>query len=191
MSRDCFPYTDAANRPTGTVRAGIHASSMLPPGWADPHSRHLRTGRHSRSGQVYLVTFTTAGRNRYFRDAGLADAAVRAFLDPRLWTESGLLAWVLMPDHWHGLLELGDGDSLSRRIQSLKANSARCVHRAGLVDARVWATGFHDRALRSEEGLEDMARYLVLNPVRAGLVARARDYPYWDAIWAKRNPGDS
>jgi putative transposase len=158
---------------------------MAPEGDADPRSHRLRTGRHSRSGQVYLVTFTTAGRLRYFADHELARAAARAFCDPRLWASSRLLAWVLMPDHWHGLLELGDGDALSRRIQLLKANSARAAHGAGLVDARVWAAGFHDHAVRSEDALEDLARYLVLNPVRAGLVRRCMDHPYWDAIWLR------
>ncbi|MBB5859537.1 hypothetical protein GGR69_001194 [Xanthomonas arboricola] len=28
-----------------------------------------------------------------------------------------------------------------------------------------------------------MARYLIANPLRAGLVARVGDYPFWDAIW--------
>jgi putative transposase len=158
---------------------------MSPEGDFTPHSKCLRTGRHSRTGQIYLVTFTTAHRNRYFRNDELARSACRACVEPRLWISSRLLAWVLMPDHWHGLVEVGDGDGLSGRIQKLKANSARSVHRAGLVDSRVWAPGFHDRALRREEDLEDMARYLVLNPVRAGLVRRVMDYPYWDAIWIR------
>jgi putative transposase len=47
----------------------------------------------------------------------------------------------------------------------------------------VWDVGFHDRAVRQDDDLVDMARYLVLNPVRAGLVRRVRDYPYWGAVW--------
>jgi REP element-mobilizing transposase RayT len=161
---------------------------MAPEGDLPPSSHRLRTGRHSRSGQIYLVTFTTAARHRYFLDDELARVACRAIADARLWTVSRLLAWVLMPDHWHGLVELGDEDGLSRRIQALKANSARAVHRAGLQDSKVWAPGFHDRALRTEDDLEDMARYLVLNPVRAGLVARVMEYSYWDAVWIKVLP---
>ena len=48
---------------------------------------------------------------------------------------------------------------------------------------RVWAAGYHDRALRAEVDIPHVARYLVLNPVRAGLVARVGDYPFWDAVW--------
>ena len=31
--------------------------------------------------------------------------------------------------------------------------------------------------------LRDVARYIVANPLRAGLVERVGDYPYWDAVW--------
>jgi putative transposase len=146
-------------------------------------SRSLRIGRWSACGQIYLVTFTTSERHRWFVDFGLACVACRTLTDDRLWDRSRLLAWVLMPDHWHGLIELGDGDSLSRRVQLLKSNTARRVRSAADVDRRVWATGFHDRMLRRGDDLVAMARYLVLNPVRAGLVARVGEYPYWDAVW--------
>jgi REP element-mobilizing transposase RayT len=79
---------------------------------------------------------------------------------------------------------LGDGESLSAMICRLKANAARCVRReiGGHMDA-VWARGFHDRALRREEDVLHAARYVVMNPIRAGLVKRMGDYPYWNAIW--------
>jgi len=51
------------------------------------------------------------------------------------------------------------------------------------VTGHVWARAFHDRALRKEENIHAAARYVVLNPVRARLVTRLRDYPYWNAIW--------
>jgi len=47
----------------------------------------------------------------------------------------------------------------------------------------VWQRGFHDHAVRREEDLQALARYVVANPVRAGLVQRTGLYPHWDAIW--------
>jgi hypothetical protein len=44
-------------------------------------------------------------------------------------------------------------------------------------------SGCHDRAIRQEENLPSVARYVVSNPVRAGLVVRTGQYPHWDAIW--------
>lgn len=49
--------------------------------------------------------------------------------------------------------------------------------------ARVWEKGFHDRALRGEATLKPAARYLVGNPLRAGLAEQIGDYPYWNSIW--------
>jgi putative transposase len=47
----------------------------------------------------------------------------------------------------------------------------------------VWQRGFHDHALRKEEDIVSVARYIVANPVRDGLVRRIGDYPHWDAVW--------
>ena|SRR5690242_2443060 len=58
-----------------------------------------------------------------------------------------------------------------------RSRAGRC--RAGKnLDA-----GYHDRALRREEDVVATARYVVMNPVRAGLVSRIGDYPHWNAIW--------
>jgi putative transposase len=144
--------------------------------------RALRRGRFSQRGQVYLVTFVTVGRRRLFLDPRLAHVAARVMADSRNWQCSRLLAWVLMPDHWHGLIELGEDQVLSNVVGRIKANSSRELRLASPRLA-VWAAGFHDRALRDEDDLEDNARYLAMNPVRAGLVWRAGDYSYWDAVW--------
>ncbi|MEG2798132.1 MAG: transposase, partial [Pseudomonas sp.] len=47
----------------------------------------------------------------------------------------------------------------------------------------IWQKGYFDRALRREEDLKVMARYIIANPLRAGLVEHIGQYPLWDAIW--------
>lgn len=88
-----------------------------------------------------------------------------------------------MPDHLHLLITLGTEESLSGIVQKMKSNTARELKACNPGVEQVWAPAFHDRALRREEDLRDVARYLVLNPVRAGLVRRVGDYPFWDAVW--------
>lgn len=149
-----------------------------------PGHAALRCGRVSLPEQIYLVTFTTQLRSPLLVDEATARIASGAFTDPHAWKHSRLLAWVLMPDHWHGLIELGGGESLSGLICRLKANTARCVRlETGGGAGAVWARGFHDRALRQEDDVLSAARYVVVNPIRAGLVKRLGDYPYWNAIW--------
>ncbi|RMN39379.1 hypothetical protein ALQ64_03732 [Pseudomonas cannabina] len=92
------------------------------------------------------------------------------------------LAWVIMPDHIHWLLQL-NGQSLSRVVQRVKSKSAIAINRAKCCSGPFWQSGFHDTSIRTEDSLVNYARYVVANPVRAGLVKSVRDYPLWDAIW--------
>ena len=47
----------------------------------------------------------------------------------------------------------------------------------------VWQPGYFDRALRAEEDVREVARYIVANPLRASLCQYIGDYPLWDAGW--------
>lgn len=49
--------------------------------------------------------------------------------------------------------------------------------------ARIWARAFHDHAVRADEDLVAVARYVIANPVRAGLANNVCEYPWWDADW--------
>jgi len=68
-------------------------------------------------------------------------------------------------------------------MNRLKANTARQVNIALGRKERLWEKGFHDKAIRAEENVVDVARYIVMNPIRAGIVKSVGAYPYWNAIW--------
>jgi len=87
-----------------------------------------------------------------------------------------------MPDHIHMLVQIGQ-TPLHGIVNQLKSYSARLLNREIGRSGRFWDHGFHDHALRKEENMVDVARYIVANPVRAGLVRRYGDYPYWNAVW--------
>ena len=139
----------------------------------------LRKCRVSIPGNAYLITFVTKDRAPLFLDSRRAFDFCRACVDRRSWTDAELLAWVLMPDHWHGLIRLGDNEPLSRVVQRLKAGAAKAID----APAPVWQAGFHDRAIRGERAMVAAARYLVANPLRAGLVEDIGAWPWWDAVW--------
>lgn len=92
------------------------------------------------------------------------------------------LAWVVMPDHFHWLLQISDGQ-LSRVIGATKARCTRSVNNMLGATGPLWQSGFHDRAIRDDEELLPFARYIIANPLRAGLVNRIGDHPLWDAAW--------
>ena len=145
-------------------------------------SNRLRRGRHSQRGNLYLLTTATSGRHPVLRDFALGRLVVAELKSAQMegWVHS--LAWVVMPDHFHWLIELGDS-SLDELMRRVKTNSARVINRQRSSSGPLWQAGYHDRALRQEEDVQAVARYVVANPLRAGLVARLGDYPLWDAIW--------
>ena len=146
--------------------------------------RALRGHRYSTPNQVYLITFTVDKRQRIFVENHLAARAFCLSLnDSRLWYEARLMCWELMPDHVHLLIQIGEIESLSRLVGRVKTNTARVVNRVLKKKGQLWEKGFHDKAIRSEENIVDIARYIALNPIRVGLVKNVGMYPYWDAIW--------
>jgi len=144
----------------------------------------LRKGRFSEPQRAYFVTAVLREREqRYFSDFHCARCVVeemRALHDDEV-VDS--FAWVVMPDHVHWLFQLGSDADLSSTIKRFKARSAhrvnRHLHRQGVL----WQKAFYDHALRHDEDLQGIARYIVANPLRAGLVEHIGDYPLWDAIW--------
>ena len=87
-----------------------------------------------------------------------------------------------MPDHWHGLIEL-EHEELHLVVNRFKSATALAVNDVLCRRGPVWARAYHDHAVRSDEDLPALARYVIMNPVRAGLVTRVGDYPFWDAAW--------
>ncbi|EPM82843.1 REP-associated tyrosine transposase [Pseudomonas syringae] len=145
-------------------------------------SHRLRTGRISGAGQIYLVTAKTFQRNPVFSDWSMGRLLVDELRQIQEQQLADSLAWVVMPDHIHWLLQL-NGQSLSRVVQRVKSKSAIAINRAKGCSGPFWQSGFHDISVRNEDSLVNYARYVVANPVRAGLVKSVRDYPLWDAVW--------
>jgi len=147
-----------------------------------PHSDQLRIGRFSETNRLYLLTSVTLGRAPLFTDFHSARLLVAQF---RLAQEEGSarsLAWVVMPDHFHWLVALGPM-TLRQLMRRVKSRSTLLINRHQGRCGQLWQKGFHDRALRREEDVQAVARYIIMNPKRAGLVDSVGDYSHWDAIW--------
>ncbi len=143
----------------------------------------LRKGRYSEDGRVYFVTMVTQGRKPYFSNLYMARKAIQQI---RLLQNEGKLysfAWVIMPDHVHWLFQLGDNQQLSNVINLFKGRTARMLNKDINKKGRFWQSAYHDHAVREDEDIQEIARYIVANPLRAELVERIEDYSHWDADW--------
>jgi REP element-mobilizing transposase RayT len=145
----------------------------------------LRRGRVSQRNSVYHITTATYGRQPFFSAIAIGRCVVRALRAAEREQAARTLAFVVMPDHLHWLFDL-QHTSLSTVVGQMKGRAARHATRALGIAAYagpIWQHGFFDHALRTEESLVAAARYIIGNPLRAGLVTRIGDYPLWDCVW--------
>ncbi|MFJ2362335.1 REP-associated tyrosine transposase [Pseudomonas sp. NPDC087697] len=142
----------------------------------------LRKGRVSEAGRIYLLTAVVHQRQPVFANWRLGRLVVEQL---RLVQEddwADFLTWVVMPNHFHCLLELRE-KTLAQVMCRIKSRSSLAVNQALGRKGRLWQKGYHDRAVREDEDVKTLARYVIQNPIRAGLVERVHDYPLWDACW--------
>ncbi|WP_369989101.1 REP-associated tyrosine transposase [Pseudomonas xanthosomatis] len=145
-------------------------------------SHLLRRGRFSEPGRIYLLTTITHQRRPLFSDLRYARLVIQQLRQSDIEQTSKSLAWVVMPDHLHWLIELQEV-TLATLMRRLKSRTGIALRRAGVRDEPIWQPGYQDRALRREEDVRKVARYVVANPLRAGLASSVRQYPHWDAVW--------
>jgi REP element-mobilizing transposase RayT len=142
--------------------------------------RALRKGRYSDVGRIYHIIFRTSGKDLLLTERQII---CRKFMEPKLLKANTVLASVVMPDHVHILFELNESEPIGRFLARLKSQTPAAVNRQRKSKNSVWSRGYYDRAIRKEDDLKTVARYIVMNPVRAGLASAVREYPYWNAVW--------
>jgi len=147
---------------------------------AQPKSKNLRKGRYSQPGRIYLITFVTVARKTLFTDMVTARLVIASLMKSK---GAETLCFVVMPDHVHWLLQLRPDSILASTVRGVKSASARRINRHLGRSGCIWQDGYHDHALRREENIREAARYVVANPLRAGLVKSVSHYPHWDAKW--------
>jgi putative transposase len=92
--------------------------------------------------------------------------------------------YVVMPNHVHFFCKAtGDSSkSLSGFMQSWKQWTSKRLGRECGLSSPVWQAGFFDHLLRSTESARQKWEYIIENPVRAGLVKHATDWPWQGEI---------
>jgi REP-associated tyrosine transposase len=101
-------------------------------------------------------------------------------------TRFAVVAYCFMPDHLHLLVE-GEttGSDCKRFIARSKQYSG--YYFAQQFGVRLWQRYGFERVLREDEPTNVVARYILENPVRAGLSARVSEYPFVGSLKYERN----
>ncbi len=175
-SRGYLPHFDAA----GTVQA---VTFRL----ADSLPRHVvdMLIEQSKDDSAKLRHWTAAELDRCHGACLLSEEDAARVVETALHHFDGdryhLLAWVIMPNHIHALVEMVPGWPLGCLVKSWKAFSAARINRVLGRSGGLWQPDYFDRRIRGDAHLAAAVRYIEENPVTAGLVPRRQDWPYSSA----------
>lgn len=87
-----------------------------------------------------------------------------------------LLAWVIMPNHVHALIEVIQGYSLQQIVHSWKSFTAHKINAMLNRTGKCWQEDYYDRFIRDEVHYKNVVNYIHLNPVKAGLVKHEEEW---------------
>jgi REP element-mobilizing transposase RayT len=96
-----------------------------------------------------------------------------------------LLAWCLMPNHAHVVIEIVRENSLSEVVGSWKYFTAKQANNIIGRTGAFWHADYFDRYMRDEGHLARTTDYVENNPVKAGLVASAAEWRWCSARFMK------
>ena len=137
---------------------------------------------------TYFITICAHMQQNLFQRHEVAELMVATFFKYREAGEFELHEFVVMPNHIHLLLSIGDQQQLSRVIQLIKGGFSHSLRENGIVFRAVWQQRYHDRRVHNGNEFAEFSRYIRQNPVRRGLVQNAEDYPYSSAGQGLKSP---
>jgi putative transposase len=125
----------------------------------------------------YSLTCATRDRPPVLRNPENARACLKALTCSSHTHGFRVLVHCAMPDHLHALVEGATAQADFRTF--VRAFRRRSAHeRRARVGHELWQRGYWDRVLRTGESTPDVIRYIIANPVRAGLVSNPLEYPF-------------
>ena len=141
------------------------------------HRRHLPHWQIG--GRTYFVTFRVAN--------GIMSDQERQFVIDACFHFHGERAIVrlvtVMPDHVHILLtplerQANEWWPLQDIVHSIKSFTANQINRGRGVSGPFWQQEYFDRIMRDEDEFREKWNYMLMNPVKMGLVEKPGDYPW-------------
>ena len=125
----------------------------------------------------YSLTFCTNHRACLFLDSEVVQLVLSQFLRAAAEEEFSVLAYCFMPDHVHFLVQGNSESSDGRRVIKLGKRYAGYAY-SKKYSRKLWQPWGFERVLRDDEASFKVARYIIENPVRAGLARTVSEYPF-------------
>ena len=137
-----------------------------------------RTSRASVGGLCYHVINRGNARAEVFHDSDDYQAFLKLLPESLEERPMRVIAYCLMPNHFHLLVRPREDGELSRWMQWVLTTHVRRYHRAYQTSGHVWQGRFKAFPIQQDEHLLTVQRYIERNPVRANLVKRAEEWQW-------------
>lgn len=132
----------------------------------------------TRTGETYFVTFNCFQRKRLLQSARMAQLTIELLLHYRSEGKYLLHEFVVMPNHFHALLTSLLSTSLESAVSIVKGSISYRARRDFGLKWELWQTSFVDRRVRDSFEYQRIRKYILENPVKAGLCETAEQWPY-------------
>ncbi len=137
-----------------------------------------RLKRYQQTRNLHFITFTCYHWRPNLSVPSTCDLFEEMLEQTRRLYRFFVTGYVVMPEHVHLLVSEPERRTLSVALQALKQSVSR---RQSLIKPPFWQARYYDRNIWSEQEMKEKLRYIHLNPVRRGLVAKAEDWAWSSA----------
>ncbi len=149
-----------------------------------------RTPRQLEDGLVYHVLNRGNARHRFLHKDEDFEAWLRVLAEAKKEVPMRVLAYCLMPNHWHFVVWPAGDTELTAFLRWLTHTHTQRwhAHYHNVGTGHLYQGRFKSFPVQQDEHFYAVCRYVERNALRAGLVKRAEDW-LWGSLWERVNGG--
>ena len=140
-------------------------------------ARNASAARIVADARTFYVTSSTFGKKFFLQSERAAQLFLQVLYEYRRQGKFRLHEFVVMPSHFHLLLTVDAEISIEQAVQFIKGGFAFRAGRELGFRSAIWQRGFSEVRVSNSQMAEQISEYIRNNPVVAGIVAEASEYP--------------
>jgi putative transposase len=140
-----------------------------------------RIPRGQQGGHAYHVINRGNGRTTVFHKSQDYEAFLSLLSEAKKRHRVKIFGFCVMPNHFHLVLEPAHRTALSEFMQWLLTSHVRRYHKHYGTSGHIWQGRFKSFPVQRDEHLVTVLRYVLQNPIRAGLSSTVREW-LWSSV---------
>jgi len=133
---------------------------------------------HHYAGHYYHVYNRGVEKRKLFSNEGNYQFLLRKLKEYFPGTALTMIAYCLMPNHYHLLIRVEEDGALSPFIQRVFNSYVQAFNRQQKRSGTLFESRVKNKLIDNNKYFFHIPRYIHLNPVKAGLVPKPEDWPY-------------